>query len=232
MFDPIPLPQLPCTACPQHETALFNGIPALSPPANPPHPPLLILLPAPSTDSRSGTILHSRTFNLVSTAYLTTLPPVRPFFIPILRCAVTQPSKVKPAHTKTCTVTHLLPTLTTILSSLPSSLPVPILCIGAPAVRSIHTLLRSPCSQSEAFSSQGSLFPLPTTSHTLQRFATLDPAEILLRPERKSTAFAHLTLLASHLSGSPPLISTPHIVPPGPPPPTQGVTHATYRPVS
>ncbi len=221
MREPTPLPIAPCTSCPQHETALFNPVPPILP-SSLTHPPLIILLPAPSTDSRSGSILASRTYRLVSSAFIPLLPPISPIFIPILRCVVTAPSRVKPAFYTTCSRTHLLPTLLSLLPHLPPT-PTPILCIGAPAVRSLHSLLHSPCSQAEAFSTQGSVFPLPSTPFSIQRFATLDPAEILLRPERKSTAFSHLSLLSTHLSGSPPAISTPTIVPPGPPP-TQGAS--------
>ena len=222
MREPIPLPIAPCSACPQSDTALSCSIPALLPPPAP-APPLLILLPAPSSlDAKAGLPLRSRPSALVATAYLSALPPVRPFFIPILRCAVTSPSRVKPAFYTRCAHTHLLPTLLHILAALPPSPPIHLLCIGAPSVRSLHTALSlPPCSRASALSAQAALLPVPTLPHTLLRFATLDPAEILLRPERKSAAFAHLSLLASHLTGTPPLASTPTIVPPGPPP-TQG----------
>lgn len=219
----IPLPIAPCSACPQSETALSCSIPALLAPPSP-HPPLLILLPAPSApDAKAGLPLRSRPSLLVSTAYLSALPLVRPFFIPILRCAVATPSRVKPAFYTACSRTHLLPTLHSILSSLPSGAPIPILCIGAPSIRSLHTALSLPsCSQSDALSAQAARLPVPSSPHSLLRFATLDPAELLLRPERKPIAFSHLSLLSSHLLGTPPLSSSPTIVPPGPPPPTQG----------
>lgn len=225
---PLPLPQFPpltCTRCPLHSTATHVGIPThlhhSCLPPSPTTPAVLIVGQNPGyLEDRLGIPFIGPTGNLLHTVYIAgiSLPSLATIYLTnAARCtSISDP----PARTFSACSPHLLPDILSIART--CAPPLHILCLGAPATRSVYALFSLSRNLKSAFNSQA--VPQDVEGSPVLLYATYHPAAILRSHNLIHAVSGHLQILLDHLTGHAPTPTTPTVVPPRSPRPCPPTT--------